>query len=90
MKDSERAPNADGQAWVRLPSEEHVRPYMGEGHPYDFGFVAGMSRLIMAHPGIAPAFGQLFRRIMFGEGAMERREREMVAAVAAAAQDCFY
>jgi AhpD family alkylhydroperoxidase len=27
---------------------------------------------------------------MFGPGALSRREREMVAGVAAAAQDCFY
>ena len=81
---------SDRQAWVRLPTEDEVRPYIGEGHPYDFGFVAGMSRLIMAHAEIAPFFGGLFRRIMFGDSVLTRREREMVAAVAAAAQDCFY
>ena len=49
-----------------------------------------MSRLIMAHAEIAPFFGGLFRRIMFGDSVLTRREREMVAAVATAAQDCFY
>ena len=44
----------------------------------------------MAHQGIAPFFGALFGRIMFEPGALTRREREMVAAVAAAAQDCHY
>jgi alkylhydroperoxidase/carboxymuconolactone decarboxylase family protein YurZ len=73
-----------------LPTEAEVKPYLGQGHPYDFGFVAGMSRLIMAHAEIAPFFGGLFRQIMFQEGTLTRREREMVAAVAAAAQDCFY
>jgi len=77
-------------AWVMLPTEAEVRPYLGQGHPYDFGFVAGMSRLIMAHTEIAPFFGGLFRQIMFQEGTLTRREREMVAAVAAAAQDCVY
>jgi AhpD family alkylhydroperoxidase len=29
-------------------------------------------------------------RVMFAPGALARREREMIAAVAAAAQDCHY
>jgi alkylhydroperoxidase/carboxymuconolactone decarboxylase family protein YurZ len=77
-------------AWVQTPPEEVVRAYVGEGHPYDFGFIPAMSRLVAAHPDIAPFFGALYRRIMFGEGVMTRRERELVAAVAAAAQDCHY
>jgi len=44
----------------------------------------------MAHLQIAPFFGALFMQIMFAPGALSRREREMVAAVAAAAQDCHY
>jgi hypothetical protein len=79
-----------GGAWVRMPDDEKMRPYMGHGHPYDFGFIPAMSRLIMAHEEFAPLFAALFRRIMFGPGALERREREMVASVAAAAQDCHY
>jgi alkylhydroperoxidase/carboxymuconolactone decarboxylase family protein YurZ len=77
-------------AWVTMPSEAEIRAQMPAGHPYDFGFIAGMQRLVMAHMGIAPFFGALFQRIMFEPGALERREREMVAAVAAAAQDCHY
>ena len=50
----------------------------------------GMPRLHMAHPRIGPLFGPLFREIMFGQGELSRAEREMVAAVAAAAQDCHY
>jgi hypothetical protein len=84
------------EAWVRMPSREQAGAIMnaalsdGGRHPYDFGFVGGMIRLIMAHPGYAPFFGQLFQRIMFGPGVLSRAEREMVAAVAAAAQDCRY
>ena len=77
-------------AWVAMPSEADIRDQFPSGHPYDFGFIAGMQRLVMAHMGIAPFFGALFRQIMFEPGALERREREMVAAVAAAAQDCHY
>jgi alkylhydroperoxidase/carboxymuconolactone decarboxylase family protein YurZ len=79
------------QAWVKLPQPEALARAAGrENHPYDFGYVAGMSRLIMAHPRIAPAFGALYASIMFTPGALTRAEREMVAAVAAAAQDCHY
>ena len=77
------------RAWVQLPDPGEVR--MPKNHPYDFGFVAGMSQLSRAHPRIGRAFGKLFAEIMFSpEGALTRREREMVAAVAAAAQDCTY
>ena len=82
----------DGRiAWVDTPSEEIIRQYIGKGHPYDFGFQPGMSMLIASHMRIAPFFGQLFLEIMFSEsGALDRREREMVAAVSSAAQDCHY
>ena len=35
-------------------------------------------------------FGALFLEVMFGDGALEYEERELVAAVTAAAQDCVY
>ena len=44
----------------------------------------------MAHPRIAPLFGALYGAVMFAPGALTRAERETVAAVAAAAQDCHY
>jgi len=77
-------------AWVRMPAEGEIRALVPGGHPYDFGFITGMQRLVMAHMGIAPFFGALFQQIMFQPGALQRHEREMVAAVAAAAQDCHY
>lgn len=79
------------EAWVKMPGEDQIRAVMPTGsHPYDFGFVTGMQRLIMSHPRIAPFFGLLFRQIMFEPGILTRSEKEMVAAVAAAAQDCHY
>lgn len=77
-------------AWVRLPSEAEVRALMPPDHPYDFGFLPAMARLITAHEAIAPFFGALFTQIMFMPGQLSRREREMIASVAAAAQDCHY
>ena len=58
--------------------------------PYDYGFVSEMSVLMNAHPLIGPALAELSMQVMFAPGALTRPEREMVAAVAAAAQDCHY
>lgn len=77
-------------AWVQIPSEQDVIALLGRGGMYDFGFVPGMSRLVLSHLDIAPHFGALFAQIMFAPGELDREEREMVAAVAASAQDCFY
>ena len=77
-------------AWVAMPSEVEIRGLIPSGYPYDFGFLPAMARLIVAHDRIAPFFGALFQQIMFAPGRLERREREMVAAVASVAQDCHY
>ena len=58
---------------------------------YNFGFIPAMGGLIAAHPDIGQHFFGLYQQIMFApEGALSRAEREMTAAVTAAAQDCFY
>jgi len=78
------------EAWVSIPSSDDLEQ-LGLRGPYDFGFIPAMGRLIMTHPRIAPAYGALFNEVMFSpESHLDRREREMVAAVASAAQDCFY
>jgi alkylhydroperoxidase/carboxymuconolactone decarboxylase family protein YurZ len=83
------AADAARPAWVKLLDEEIAGPLF-KGHPYDFGFVPGMGRLIAAHDRIGPFFAGLFGQIMFEPGALSRREREMIAAVTAVAQDCHY
>ena len=88
------AENSVPDAWVQMPSEEQLRATIippGSGFPYDFGFLPAMVRLALTHGRIGAAFGPLFAQIMFSpEGRLSRREREMVASVAAAAQDCVY
>ncbi len=80
------------EAFIALPDDEEMRAqgYGVRPHPYDFGFIPGMSRLRAAHPRIGPKMGELFREVMFAPGDLTRAEREMVAAVASAAQDCRY
>jgi hypothetical protein len=82
------------EAWVTLPSgEEFHGAAPGQTHPYQTfmqGVVPRMARLIMAHDLIGQALGALSGVVLFGPGALSRAEREMVAAVTAAAQDCSY
>ena len=80
------------EAWVRIPTEEELRAKRPPGIKgvYEFGSIPAMGRLIAAHPAIGRAFGNLFMQIMFAPGHLSRAEREMVAGVAAAAQDCHY
>jgi alkylhydroperoxidase/carboxymuconolactone decarboxylase family protein YurZ len=79
-----------GDAYIRLADPEVVVASRPPDHPYNFGFVTSMSRLLMSHPRIGPKFLAMFGEIMFAPGALSRQEREMVAAVAAAAQYCHY
>lgn len=81
------------EAWVRIPTEEERLAELPPGTPaslYDFEFIPAMARLLASHDKIAPAVGALIRQIMFEPGYLSRQEREMVAAMAAAAQDCHY
>jgi len=79
------------EAWVRIQSASERAETREKGNPYDFGFRPAMGSLLLAHPAIGPTFLALYAQIMFApEGALNRAERELTAAVAAAAQDCFY
>jgi hypothetical protein len=78
------------EAYVRLPSIAQMAAARPADHPYNFGFVPAMGRLLMAHPRIGAAFQAMYAEIMFAPGALDRREREMVAGVTAAAQFCHY
>jgi alkylhydroperoxidase/carboxymuconolactone decarboxylase family protein YurZ len=80
--------DAPREAFITLPSRDTIASEPPGG--YNFGFVPNMGRLLRAHPAIGRRFIALFAEIMFGPGALDRREREMIAAVAAAAQDCHY
>ena len=81
------------EAWVAIPGEAEVRARLpvGRAYPYDFGFLPAMGRLLRTHPRIGKAFMTLMNEIMWTpESCLSRGEREMIAAVAAAAQDCHY
>ncbi len=65
--------------------------FRGTGQrPPGYGFIPAMTRLLLAHEALGETFRNHYVRVMFEPGALSRAEREMVAAVASAAQDCFY
>jgi len=83
----------DQQPFITLPTDEEMRARRestGMTPTYNFGFIGGMSRLLAAHGRIGKALQGAFYEMMFAPGALDRAEREMLAAVASAAQDCEY
>lgn len=83
----------DQKPFITLPTDEEMRARSeatGMKPVYNFGFIGGMSRLLAAHGRIGKALQGAFYEMMFAPGALDRAEREMLAAVASAAQDCEY
>ena len=82
------------EAWVKLPSDAEAHAAVGgETLPYETlmgGVVLRITRLILAHRLLGKALLNHIKVVMFGPGALSRAEREMVAAVTSAAQNCHY
>ena len=77
----------DADAWVRLPSRDTLKKFGVQEH---HGFIPAMVQLVAAHGRVALQFGALSEAVMGAPGVLTRQDRELVAAVTAAAQDCFY
>jgi alkylhydroperoxidase family enzyme len=54
------------------------------------GKVFNILKAMSLRPAILQASMALYREIMFGESGLSRRERELLATVASAAQSCHY
>ena len=82
----------NNEAWINIPSEQEIRNRVPRGGigVYEFDFVPAMTRLLGAHNDIGLAFIQLYKEIMIAPSHLNRADREMIASVAASAQDCFY
>lgn len=78
------------EAWIPILSETEAHALMPPELPYDFGFIPAMARLLMTHDTIGPAFMALMAQVQYAPGHLSRREHELVASVASAAQDCHY
>lgn len=80
------------EAWVKIPTEEEMRAQMPPDTkmPYNFGYVPAMVRLVATHEQIGPKLMDLAMQSLFAPGHLSRAERELVASVSAAAQNCAY
>lgn len=81
-----------GGAWIRV-----VPPDSAEGELRDVyrsvGARRGVSNILgvqSLHPAALSAHDDLYRTVMFGPSPLSRIERESVAVVVSAANDCFY
>ncbi len=54
------------------------------------GKVFNIVKAMSLRPGVLRASIALYREIMFGESGLSRQERELLATVASAEQDCYY
>jgi alkylhydroperoxidase family enzyme len=54
------------------------------------GKVFNILKAMSLRPSVLRASMALYREIMFGESGLSRRERELLATVASAEQDCHY
>ena len=54
------------------------------------GKVFNILKAMSLRPGVLRASIALYREIMFGESGLSRKERELLATVASAAQNCDY
>jgi alkylhydroperoxidase family enzyme len=54
------------------------------------GEVFNILKAMSLNPPVLRASIELYRAIMFGESGLSRRERELLATVTSAQQDCFY
>ncbi len=77
------------EAFVSIASNEETVAAR-DGDAGYWGFYPAMGRLTRAHPRVAEAFGRLNAAVMVSPGVLDQRERQLVAAVTSAAQDCHY
>ena len=80
-------------AWIETVSVEDAAGALKK--QYDAaekrsGRVFGILRAMSLAPDVLRASMGLYRQVMFREGGLSRRQREMLAVVTSAANDCHY
>jgi uncharacterized peroxidase-related enzyme len=78
---------------IRLIEEDEAEGLLRE--EYDAaveraGKVFNILKAMSLRPGVLRASIALYQEIMFGESGLSRRERELLATVSSAAQNCHY
>jgi len=90
--DSETEEAGGGGAWVPIVAPDSARGdldgvYRSMGARRDVSNILGVHSL---HPSALSAHVDLYRTLMFGPSPLSRAERESIAVVVSAANDCFY
>lgn len=79
-------------AWIRLVGPAEAEGELAETYAR-IGVRGRVSRIVAAHSLHPPALEdhiRLYRTIMFGPSPLSRLEREAIAVVVSAVNDCFY
>jgi alkylhydroperoxidase/carboxymuconolactone decarboxylase family protein YurZ len=80
-------------AYLRLIGENEAEGPLREEYEAAVdraGKVFNILKAMSLRPAVLQASIALYREIMFGESGLSRKERELLATVASAAQDCHY
>jgi uncharacterized peroxidase-related enzyme len=80
-------------AYIRLIEEDEAEGPLRDDYDAALeraGKVFNILKAMSLRPGVLRASIALYREIMFGESGLSRKERELLATVASAAQDCHY
>jgi uncharacterized peroxidase-related enzyme len=79
--------------YIRLIDEDEAEGVLEEEYAAAVGRAGKVFNILKAmslRPAVLRASIALYREIMFGESGLSRKERELLATVASAAQDCHY
>jgi len=80
-------------AYIRLIDEGDADGVLKEEYDAAIeraGKVFNILKAMSLRPRVLRASIELYREIMFGESGLSRQERELLATVASAEQDCYY
>jgi uncharacterized peroxidase-related enzyme len=80
-------------AYIRLIEEDEAEGPLRDDYDAALeraGKVFNILKAMSLRPGVLRASIALYWEIMFGESGLSRKERELLATVASAAQDCHY
>jgi alkylhydroperoxidase family enzyme len=79
--------------YIRLMEESEAEGLLAEEYDAAIeraGKVFNILKAMSLSPGVLRASIALYREIMFGESGLSRQERELLATVTSAAQNCHY
>lgn len=79
--------------YIRLIDESEAEGLLAEEYDAAIeraGKVFNILKAMSLRPAVLRASIALYREIMFGESGLSRQERELLATIASAEQDCYY